>query len=99
MERISCHALHFPQDTICLVQKITANAKNLDSTKLTILAIEDHWVDHGQRVEALAMAGLDVPGLVGRIENVLLPQSSEDESRDRDNADTTDSGVQAAIRS
>ncbi|CAM2069459.1 1-deoxy-D-xylulose-5-phosphate synthase [Sulfidibacter corallicola] len=48
-----------------------ANAKGYETTKLEILAIEDRFIDHGQRVEALAMAGLDVPSLVKRIEERL----------------------------
>lgn len=48
-----------------------ASAQGLDTRKLEILAIEDQWVDHGQRVEALAMAGLDVPHLIERIEKRL----------------------------
>jgi 1-deoxy-D-xylulose-5-phosphate synthase len=49
-----------------------ANAHGHDSTKLSILAIEDEWIDHGQRVEALAMAGLDLPSLVEKVERRLL---------------------------
>lgn len=50
-----------------------ANAKAYDTSKLEIMAIEDHWVDHGQRVESLAMAALDVPSLIRRVEARLLP--------------------------
>ena len=56
-----------------------ANARGLASEKLVILAIDDHWVDHGQRVEALAMAGLDVPSLIASIEHALLPELAEKE--------------------
>ena len=59
-----------------------ANALKLDTDKLEIIAIEDHWVDHGQRIEALAMAGLDAPSLVKRIERRLLPQLSTDEPKE-----------------
>ena len=48
-----------------------ANALLLDSRKCHILAIEDHYVDLGQRVEALQIAGLDVPSLVAKIERQM----------------------------
>jgi len=48
-----------------------ANAHGQDANKISILAIEDRFIDHGQRVEALAMARLDVPSLVQRVEKVL----------------------------
>ena len=54
-----------------------AQAKGLDSRKLEILAIEDEWIDHGQRVEALMMAGLDVASLTARVEARLgLPSDA-----------------------
>ena len=49
-----------------------ANAAEVSTDNLTICAIEDEWVDHGARIEALAMAGLDVNSLVQRVEKVLL---------------------------
>jgi len=49
-----------------------ANMAQLATQKLHIIAIEDKWIDHGQRIEALAMAGLDVPSLIRRVERVLL---------------------------
>jgi len=48
-----------------------ASERGLDSRKLDIIAIDDRWIDHGQRIEALAMAGLDVPSLVARVERRL----------------------------
>lgn len=51
-----------------------AASARLDARKIEIMAIEDQWVDHGQRIEALAMAGLDVPGIVRRVERRLLPE-------------------------
>jgi 1-deoxy-D-xylulose-5-phosphate synthase len=48
-----------------------ANANGLAAQKIEICAIEDHWVDHCQRVEALEFAGLDVPNLVKRVESKL----------------------------
>lgn len=48
-----------------------ANIHGLAAEKIEICAIEDHWVDHSQRVEALASAGLDVPSLVKRVESKL----------------------------
>jgi len=56
-----------------------ANANGLDARKLTIFAIEDTWIDHGQRVEALQMAGLDVAGLIRRVEATLLTDSYTEE--------------------
>jgi len=50
-----------------------ANSAAVEARKVTVIAIENHWVDHGQRVEALAMAGLDVPSLVRRVTATLLP--------------------------
>lgn len=44
-----------------------ASALNLPLEHCSILAIEDHWVDHGQRVEALDMAGLSIKKMVQRI--------------------------------
>jgi len=58
-----------------------ANKEKMETLSLTVIAIEDQWIDHGQRVESLAMAGLDVPGLVKRIEETLLPHSSEAETK------------------
>ena len=58
-----------------------ANQLGLDSRKIEICAIEDQWVDHGQRIEALAMAGLDVPSLVRRITQKLLPHLHEATTR------------------
>lgn len=49
-----------------------ANAASVNTSHVTICAIEDEWVDHGARVEALAMAGLDVNSLVKRVEKTLL---------------------------
>ncbi|MDJ0839201.1 MAG: 1-deoxy-D-xylulose-5-phosphate synthase [Acidobacteriota bacterium] len=54
-----------------------ANALGFETKKLTVFAIEDHWVDHAQRVEALAMAGLDVGTLIERVEKVLHPISKK----------------------
>ena len=54
-----------------------ANQNDLDARRLELIAIDDEWIDHGQRVEALAMAGLDVPSLVERVERDLLPQLFE----------------------
>ena len=56
-----------------------ANLNGFDTAKVKVLAIEDHWVDHGQRVEALAMAGLDVPSIVKRLERALLPHLFDEE--------------------
>lgn len=50
-----------------------ANTLQLDTTKLQIFAIEDTWVDHGQRIEALTMAKLDVLSVVERLEKVYFP--------------------------
>ncbi len=50
-----------------------ANNHGLDAGKLKIFAIEDLWIDHGQRIEALAKAGLDVASLIARVERALLP--------------------------
>jgi 1-deoxy-D-xylulose-5-phosphate synthase len=52
-------------------------ANGLDTTKLHPLAIDDQWIDHGQRVECLAMARLDVPHLVRRIEAVLVKKAKK----------------------
>ncbi len=54
-----------------------ANRKGYDTSNLEIMAIEDHWVDHGQRVESLEMARLDVPNLIRRVEARLLPEDEE----------------------
>jgi len=48
----------------------------LDASKLEFIGIDDHWVDHGQRVEALAMAGLDVPSIIARVEAKLGLEST-----------------------
>lgn len=48
-----------------------ANAEGLATQKLEICAIEDQWVDHCQRVEALAFAGLDIPSIVKRVASKL----------------------------
>ncbi len=62
-----------------------ANHHGLDGRKLEIIAIDDRWIDHGQRVEALAMAGLDVPSLTRTVTRRLLPHlhASEIESSER----------------
>ena len=44
-----------------------AQSLELPTQKLRLIAIADHWVDHGQRVEALHAAGLSVEQLVKRI--------------------------------
>ena len=49
-----------------------ANSKGFETKNITVMAIENHWVDHGQRVEVLAMAGLDVPSLTKRVAATLL---------------------------
>ncbi len=52
--------------------------QGFDTRKLENIAIEDHYIDHAQRAEALAEAGLDVPGIVRRIEgrmNLPTPHS------------------------
>ncbi len=48
-----------------------ANLNRLESGKIEMIGINDVWIDHGQRVEALAMAGLDVPTLIKRVEQRL----------------------------
>lgn len=52
-----------------------ASVQGLAVEKLHLIGIEDHWVDHGQRIEALAAAGLDVPSLVTRIEKTLFGET------------------------
>ncbi len=54
-----------------------ANQLGLESTKLEIIAIGDHFVDHSQRSEALASASLDVESIVQRVEKSLNLQESE----------------------
>ena len=53
-----------------------ANAKGYDCGKLHIFAIEDEWIDHGQRIEALAAAKLDVASLTSRLEAILVPSAN-----------------------
>ncbi len=53
-----------------------ASQQRLSVAKLHLIGIEDTWIDHGQRVEALTMAGLDVPSLVKRTEKVFLKHKS-----------------------
>ena len=58
-----------------------ANREGWDTRKLTMIGIEDQFIDHGQRVEALAMAGLDVASLVQKVSRVLVPaeENGDDE--------------------
>ena len=44
-----------------------ANAAGLDANNLELIGIPDRFIDHGQRIEALAAAGIDVPGIVARV--------------------------------
>ncbi len=46
-------------------------AHGLDGSKTELIAIPDRYIDHGQRVEALAMAGIDVAGIVTRVRQRL----------------------------
>lgn len=62
----------------------------LEASKLELIGIDDHWVDHGQRIEALAMAGLDVPSLITRVEARLGLDASIEPS-----AESSDARVEA----
>jgi len=59
-----------------------AIAQGLDARKLRLFAIEDRWIDHGQRIEALAMAGLDTASLIRRVEHELLNAPAEPQPTD-----------------
>jgi 1-deoxy-D-xylulose-5-phosphate synthase len=55
------------------------NQHRLDARKLEIIAIPDKFIDHGQRIEALAMAGIDVNGIIRTVERRMgLPPTAED---------------------
>lgn len=60
-----------------------ASMTGLDTRKLRIFAIEDAYIDHGQRVESLADAGLDVASMVKRIVALLTEAQDADASANR----------------
>ncbi len=52
------------------------NSLGCNQAKVEIIAIEDRWIDHGQRIEGLTAAGLDVPSLLEKVEHRLLAMAS-----------------------
>lgn len=65
-----------------------ANELRLPTEKMHVFAIEDEWIDHGQRVEALAMAKLDVHSLTNRISAILQNAPNHQGSKVRVSSET-----------
>jgi 1-deoxy-D-xylulose-5-phosphate synthase len=61
-----------------------ASAHSLDIHKLDVIGIPDRFIDHGQRIEALAAAGLDVPSITARVcerLGLVVPDASRPSAR------------------